>query len=68
MTSAWLTSAYVASGPSRSFQSRTASAARAAIAASPSPSGNTAADGWAWTTRQSGSFVSSLNGRPVQLP
>ena len=68
MTSAWLTTAYVASVPSVAFQRSTAATARALIAASPSPPGKTAADGRPWTTAQSGSLRSVFSSRPVQSP
>jgi hypothetical protein len=72
ITSPCVTASHTASGPcsdsTRASQSRTAATLRAIICAIDSPSGKTAADGWACTVAQSGSLASVLSSRPVQLP
>ena len=72
MTSPWLHASHTDCGPQaaamRASWRRIAATARACIPARPSPSGNTAAEGWACTTFQSGSFASVLSEPPVQLP
>ena len=68
ITSPCVHATQTASAPSRASQSRTAATARAAISGRLSPFGNRTADGCACTTFHSGSFASSLIGRPVQSP
>ncbi len=73
MTSPCETTAYTdsfLSDPRREFQSRTASTARSAIPRSDSPPspGNVIADGWDWTTFQSGSLASFFSSWPDHSP
>ena len=74
ITSPWETTTQTAESPCAVATavscSRTASTARTCMASidSPCSPGNVTAEGWAWTTRHSGSLESSLRERPVQSP
>ena len=72
MMSPWLTATHTAPAPCSASSAascrRIAATDRACMAAIDSPPGNTAADGWVCTTDHSGSWASSLSGRPCHCP
>ncbi|KZX19834.1 hypothetical protein ACH61_03066 [Rathayibacter tanaceti] len=72
IVSPWLTAAHTAPAPCSSATAascrRIADTARACMASSPSPPGNTTAEGWFCTVAHSGSFARSRSGRPCHWP